>query len=246
MAIRPVFYSSISQNLEPSAKEVYVEFPWHPGFSIAQKQRSINSLHTEILNKTSLRRPLEISTKSTVSLGVNLSAFNLQLRIASSTTLVASVETIYQASKIFDDKKRNDQDRFDLMPSEARKRARYLQSLHVLTGWSIDKYFFDLDSGTKFYDWLYLAALLQQPSLLELLNDYDCFTDIEFNSKKSRACQARSAALAKSADQLEGGILSLLRNMSMSTESEEFKSENTKEISRLDGSTNLVQLSLDI
>ena len=53
---------------------------------------------------------------------------------------------------------------------------------------------------TAFYDWLYLNALnynianSDNPIYKEVLN-YNAFTDIEFNPKKSINCQARSCAL---------------------------------------------------
>ena len=48
---------------------------------------------------------------------------------------------------------------------------------------------------TSFYDYIYLSALTQNPRLSEAIINYDGFTDIEFNPKKSINCQARSAAL---------------------------------------------------
>ena len=46
-----------------------------------------------------------------------------------------------------------------------------------------------------FYDWLYINSLNRNKKLsLEILN-YNAFTDIEFNHKKSINCQARSAAI---------------------------------------------------
>ena len=49
-----------------------------------------------------------------------------------------------------------------------------------------------------FYTWLYLNALIQNQSLADELLDFDGFTDIEFNPKKSINCQAASAAIFKS------------------------------------------------
>ena len=47
---------------------------------------------------------------------------------------------------------------------------------------------------TAFYDWLYIKALLPIREKLDLLHKYKGFTDIEFNPKKSKNCQARSCA----------------------------------------------------
>ena len=46
-----------------------------------------------------------------------------------------------------------------------------------------------------FYDWLYITALKQNKALAIELSEYEIFTDIEFNPKKSFSCQAKSVAL---------------------------------------------------
>ena len=48
---------------------------------------------------------------------------------------------------------------------------------------------------TRFYDWLYITALSQNKELSEAVINYNAFTDIEFNPRKSINCQARSAAI---------------------------------------------------
>ena len=48
---------------------------------------------------------------------------------------------------------------------------------------------------TYFYDWLYITALKQNKALAIELSEYEIFTDIEFNPKKSFSCQAKSVAL---------------------------------------------------
>lgn len=215
MATRPVFFDNHPGSC-PATKEFQIEFDWYPGFSVAQKQRSIASLHSRIVSTTDLRNPLEISSKSATPLGVALSAFNLQLRFLCDPPLNASVETVYQGSKIYAGQHRSDNDRYFLQPREARKRAREHEACHDLSGWAIGNYYFNLDSGTDFYDWLYLGALYQQLELLRKLLQYDCFTDIEFNPKKSLACQARSAALARSEYLSRGSLLPYLKNVAAS------------------------------
>jgi len=54
---------------------------------------------------------------------------------------------------------------------------------------------FPLVPRTYFYDWMYINALVQNVSLAEALLDFDGFSDIEFNPKKSINCQAHSVAL---------------------------------------------------
>ena len=46
-----------------------------------------------------------------------------------------------------------------------------------------------------FYDWLYLNALLQNEVISKKIISYGAFTDIEFNPKRSKNCQAKACAL---------------------------------------------------
>ena len=54
---------------------------------------------------------------------------------------------------------------------------------------------FSTEPKSFFYDWLYVNAVSQDDSIMRSLVEYDAFTDIEFNPKKSFSCQARSAAI---------------------------------------------------
>ena len=47
---------------------------------------------------------------------------------------------------------------------------------------------------TAFYDWIYITALRQNKELADYLLQFDGFTDIQFNPKRSINCQAKSAA----------------------------------------------------
>lgn len=169
---------------------VIVEFEWFPGLSVSQKQKSIRSLHAAA-GKRNLLNLLEISTKSEAHLGVALSAFNLHMTTAGGR--VASIESIFQGSKVFKD----GGPYLDLleMPSRAAKTDPRLQSSGVLTGFRLKGRDWGLQPTTAFYDWLYLTALRQSPKLADSLMDYDGFTDIEFNPERSLNCQAASAAL---------------------------------------------------
>jgi hypothetical protein len=219
MATRPVFVASNSADSPPGAKQILVDFDWHPGFSVSQKQKSIASLHSAIVGTTDVQCPLEISSKSPNPTGVSLSAFNLELQFCQGAPIQASVETLYQGSKIYSGVARRDDDRYSLSPREARSRARDYEAAQKLTGWTIGDYRFGLDSGTEFYDWLYLGALHQNKGLLGALMNYDCFTDIEFNPKKSLACQARSAAIARAVVLKHGSLLPYLKALSVSKQS---------------------------
>ena len=212
MATRPVFLPGLSSNVDHKVQELAIDFVWHPGFSISQKQKSIYSLHKNIVSNAKCENPLEISSKSPDPVGVALSAFNLMVRFKLKPLINSPVETIYQGSKVFNSQPRNDEDRYSLPPLEARRRTRILESTKTMTGWEIGDYHFSLTSGTDFYDWLYIGGLYQCQKLLLKLVNYDCFTDIEFNPRKSIACQARSAALARSLLEQRNGIQSYLRD----------------------------------
>lgn len=214
MAKRPIFFPNPRRSDSHPVIDQLIEFQWYPGFSLAQKQKSIAALHSAVVSSTSLICPLEISSKSPSSLGVELSAFNLQLSFRSSCALTASVETVYQGSKTFNGCPRSDGDRFALGPRESRHRARELEGNGRFSGWEIGRYEFPLASGIDFYNWLYLGALHQRPDLLRGLVSYDCFTDIEFNPKKSLACQARSAALARYCVLYQRSLLPYLKKVS--------------------------------
>jgi hypothetical protein len=54
------------------------------------------------------------------------------------------------------------------------------------------------EPDTLFYDWLYATTLAANPGLLEAVLEIPAFTDIAFNPRRSRACQARALARAVS------------------------------------------------
>ncbi len=54
---------------------------------------------------------------------------------------------------------------------------------------------FETKPETYFYNWLYINALNMQEDLAVQVMEYDAFTDIEFNPKKSINCQAEAAAI---------------------------------------------------
>lgn len=169
---------------------VSVEFEWFPGLSPSQKQKSIRSLHAAA-GRRNVPRVLEISTKSETSLGVALSAFNLQMTTPGGRT--ASVEALFQSSKVFQDGGPYP-DLLEKSSAAARSDLR-LRSSGKLTGFRLEGIEWGLQPTTAFYDWLYLNALRQTPHLSDFLMDYDGFTDIEFNPERSLNCQAASAAL---------------------------------------------------
>ena len=190
MASRPVFVPLL-EGLEFVLQKA-VDFKWFPGFSLQQKQRSIESLHVAAEAQYDLAPLLEISSKSPEQTGINLSAFNLRLEVP---TLAhpTSVESAFQGSKVFE----NDGPFTDLYEKSAReaKKDTRLQNSGDLQYFQLGDERWPLEPKTIFYDWLYLNALLQHPEHAKRLLEFEGFTDIEFNPQRSINCQARAAAL---------------------------------------------------
>lgn len=189
MAKRPIFaprYAGSTLIIEE-----FVEFTWHPGMSLKQKQRSIADLHKEASIKFDLRHPLEISSKSDNPLGVSLSSFNLRFTTMKGVEL--SVETAFQGSKVFE-RGGPYRDLFFMAPKDAKRDPRLRESGN-LTSFSFFNREWPLKPRTAFYDWLYMNALRKNPALAQQAAKYDYFTDIEFNPTKSVNCQARSLAI---------------------------------------------------
>lgn len=189
MANRPVFIASSSDS-ELVRVESF-KFDWFPGFSISQKQKSVESLHHAFLEKYEDKRVLEISSKSESELGVSLSAFNLHIELSSGHR--ASVESLYQASKVFerggpfiDIRYKN---------SLEAKRDERLKTSGEVIGFMHKKERWNIEPKTAFYNWLYLNVLNLNDDLKNQVVEYDAFTDIEFNPKKSFSCQAEAIAL---------------------------------------------------
>lgn len=188
MALRPIFLATFNQKL---VSKEFVEFNWFPGFSTSQKQKSIDSLHEEIKKIYSENNILEISTKSKNELGNSLSAFNLLIKTKNNITF--SVESAFQASKVFE----NGGPYNDIltMPSKEAKKDNRLRNSGNVIGF---KYFdreFPAEPRTFFYNWLYINALDMNKKLGKEVLEYDTFTDIEFNPKRSINCQAEAVAM---------------------------------------------------
>ncbi len=180
---RPLVYEGLVHTLD-------LEFIWHSGFAISQKQRSIESLH-QAARLAGVTPLLEISSKSPQKIGVQLSAFNLPLRLMGGPRRM--VENIFQGSKRFE-KGGPFTDLFEVSPLEAKRDPRLRES-GELQAFELDGQVFPLEPKTCFYDWLYLNALLQNPELRRPLLQFAGFTDIEFNPARSLNSQAKTAAL---------------------------------------------------
>lgn len=189
MANRPVF---IPGNLNEEFVVIdNVDFEWFAGFSVEQKKKSVNSLHEAFKEKYPTKKVLEISSKSEFDLGIMLSAFNLQIELRHGHK--ASVESLYQSSKVFQEGGPYDDIRYK-SPLEAKRDERLKSSGDVIA-FEHKGNRWDIEPKTAFYNWLYLNVLNLNSDLKNQILEYDAFTDIEFNPKKSFSCQANAIAL---------------------------------------------------
>ena len=170
------------------------EFVYNSGFSITQKRKNVKALHESIGKKA-----LEVSTKSEDILGIKLSAFNLKLD-------GFPFECIFQASKKYE-KGGPYLDLLNVAPKQAKRDERH-HSSGKLIAFEYDGREFPLEPKTYFYDYMYIKAVQQSIDKKELLKilDYEYFTDIEFNPKKSINCQGKSVTIIKAMLELFGEI----------------------------------------
>ena len=194
MATRPVFFVSKDR---PYYQEEQVSFQFNPGFSVVQKQKNICSIHEAFISRHHNARVLEISSKSNEPLGTQLSAFNLKINIGGEPL---SLESVFQSSKVF----QNGGPYIDLLyqPALVAKKDHRLHESGPLVQFVLNGAAFPLEPKTFFYDWLYVNAVAKDSRLAESICQYDAFTDIEFNPRKSINCQARSAAIFVSLSKL--------------------------------------------
>lgn len=194
MAKRPIFIPTADAAL---VDERTIEFEWFPGFAVAQKQRCIQSLQQSAQKSMGLSPILEVSTKSADDLGVQLSAFNLEIDVIGQPGLVL-LEAAYQGSKVFTDRGPFTH-LYRWKSGRAVKRFMRQHAHAALTKYRFENHDWLLTPTTAFYDWLYIKALQRLVSTNESIDEaimrYKAFSDIEFNPTKSINCQARSCAL---------------------------------------------------
>ena len=185
MAVRTAFYVKDGKVVSRD-----VNFEWFAGFSLAQKQRSIVSMHNALTTADSSAVPLEISTKGTDPLGVKLSAFNLKLD-------GYALENVFQSSKVFENGGPY-RDLLDVHPKEAKRDERIRNSGRII-GFNYAGNDFPTEPKTAFYDYIYISAVKQSLTADEIQNirKYSHFTDIEFNPSKSLNTQARTANIIR-------------------------------------------------
>lgn len=188
MATRPIF---IPNSNVVGVTEKMLEFQWHSGFAVSQKQKSVEELH-QVAKQHGLVHILEASSKSLLELGTKLSAFNLTIETRKKNNKF-TVETAFQGSKVFE-KAGPFKDLYGFDSLAAKKDIRLKQSGN-LVAFEFFGMKFPLVPRTYFYDWLYINALMQHTDLSNQLIEFDGFSDIEFNPKKSINCQAHAVAL---------------------------------------------------
>lgn len=188
MANRPYFTTGKNNSF---FEEHTCDFEFFNGFNIIQKQKSIKSLHDAILQERPEAKLLEVSRKSENLLGTKLSAFNLRFITKSGDRY--PVENVFQSSKVFSQGGPY-RDLLTCTPLEAKRDER-LQESGNLIKFNFDNEDWGLEPKTMFYDYIYITALYEDRELCEQLVQFDTFTDIEFNPKKSFNCQARAVAV---------------------------------------------------
>ena len=158
MALRPVYLPGL--NGRSLVIPVEIEFQWFSGLSISQKQKFILSLHVAAAQRN-IANVLEISSKSSSNLGVQLSAFNLKLPMQDGRRI--SIENAFQSSKVFENGGPY-LDLLDVSAKEAKTDSR-LRSSGKLCGSRLEDVEWPLQPVTAFYDWIYLNALRASPDV---------------------------------------------------------------------------------
>ncbi len=178
--LRPVFMPRV--NSDNLVKTDMVRFERHVGFASRQKKKSINDLHQVIRKKYGFSNVLELSSKSGNKLSFLVSPLSLQLAHEPEAQTY-SVENAFQGSMVFEDAGPFT-DLFNVPPRQARKDERLITSGELI-GYNYFGMEWSVEPLTAFYDWLYVNALKQNPQLHEEVMQYQAFTDLEFNPKKS-------------------------------------------------------------
>lgn len=163
------------------------EFAWNGGFAISQKRKNINALHQAIEDATG-QTALEISSKGEVELGNQLSAFKMK-------TTGVFIENVFQASKRYENGGPY-LDLLDVAPKDAKRDERHKIS-GKLVAFVRNGEDWPLEPKTVFYDYIYVLAVIENFGCELDINEYNWFTDIEFNPGKSINCQARAVAIYK-------------------------------------------------
>jgi len=192
MAKRPIFIPELEEK-NNYVKTFLIDFDWVKGMAFSQRQKCVDSLHKAAKNNHGFNNLLEISSKSRIKLGVQLSAFNLMIVTPKKNTTF-SVECAYQSGKVFE----NGGPFLEILKlssKEAKKFFKQKQNLGNITAFQSNNFIWPIYPTTMFYDWIYINALSRQQTLTEEVIKYNAFSDIEFNPLKSKNCQAYAVAL---------------------------------------------------
>lgn len=182
MAEKMVF---ISDGINPFYEKI-INYVFVPGFAPIQRKKNVTNLNESLRIEFPNLKTLEVSTKSDNELGRQLSAFVLKLN-------GRYLESVFQSSKVFADGKQYEF-LIDKKPIEAKRFIQNLpkQNIVKFRFGGID---YPINPQSFFYDYIYIKALHEIPEISIKLKDFDIFTDIEFNYKKSINCQARACAI---------------------------------------------------
>lgn len=189
MADRPVF---ITANEYPFFRTEDIEFTWNSGLAVSQKQKNICAVHENFLHQYPERKILEISSKSMQEGGREMSAMNL-LKYVPDLKKRIPVENIYQAGKVFENGGPY-KDLLEVASCQAKKDER-LKNSGKIQKFVFGEKEFPFYPKSLFYNYIYISALFENEELLDILLQYDSFTDIEFNPKKGISSQAQAAAI---------------------------------------------------
>lgn len=167
------------------------EIKWASGFSFTQKQKNVQNLHQKIADQfqVSTDEILEVSTKSLDEIGKMLSSINLKFMIDG---VEYYFESVYQSSKVFQDGlfgRIQHPEWIKLQSFESKKLAR--EKNLPLVEFNFNGQIFPLKPETMFFDWLYIKCL-SQLNIDFVLDQYNYFTDIEFNPLKMISTQAQA------------------------------------------------------
>lgn len=191
MAIRPVFIACP----EKGAYSVPVEFKWHGGQTMEDKQINAENLRSAAETQIG-QRVLEVSTRGRDDHGRALSAMNMSIvLINAGQPFTVNLEAFYQASKVFE---RGGPHRDLLMRSafEAKIDPRLKESGTLKGFKAIGRFFPAEEVGDTYYNWLYAMSLMRSPrALIDVVAGWNAFTDIAFNPEKGLASQAKACAI---------------------------------------------------
>lgn len=192
MSVRPVF---IPKATRPYFSKADVDFDYQSGQAASVKKKNVEKLHDGFHQIDPNRSVLEVSTKGSQPEGIAASAFNLKKKLPF-LDKAFPVENIFAASKVF----AHGGPYIDLLgaaPKDAKTDPR-LKNKGELQYYQIQDAVYPKAPVNLFYNWIYLNALLENPSLAAKIRDYDAFTDIEFNPVTGSNCQAIACAVYKS------------------------------------------------